>query len=303
MKKIQVSRTAESMAMFRALESARPEPARLLWDPFAAHFLGTKMRLAAMAAEKSSTFHALLVSYIDQRWPGARLSGVARTVFIDSELGTALLSGTSQVVILGAGYDSRAYRIQRMQQVRVFEVDRLATQEIKRERLSRVPGAILRHVSFVETDFLRQDLPAALASAGFDSHLETFFIWEGVTNYLDPDAVDGTLRFVGGCPVGSAIAFTYVDRGLLDGSGRFSVSPNVMRLLQKAGEGWTFGFYPEELAPYLSERGMQLVEDLGAVEYGAWFTGAAEQQTKGYDFYHVAIAKVRTLGGKIAKSK
>jgi methyltransferase (TIGR00027 family) len=255
------------------------------------------MRLGVRAAEKSLAIQAQLARFIDRRWPGARPSGVARTIFIDCTLRDALRSGMEQVVILGAGYDSRAYRIGEMKRVKVFEVDRIETQRLKRERLSRALGALPQHVTFVEMDFRRQTLPEALAPAGFESSRKTFFIWEGVTNYLDADAVDGTIRFVGSCAGGTEIAFTYIDRALLDGSRAFSVSCNVFRLLEEAGEPWKFGFYPYDLRGYLHARGLQLIEDLGAVEYGPRCLGATKEQMKGYEFYHVAIGTVGILGG------
>lgn len=183
-----------------------------------------------------------LVRFIDERWPGARPSGVARTVCIDRALQEALRSAIDQVVILGAGYDSRACRIEEMKQVEVFEVDRGETQQLNRERLGRIVNSSLQHVRFVEMDFLRQTLAEALASTGFDPLRKTFFICESVTHYLDAEPVDATLRFVGSCAAGSAIAFTYVHRGLLDGSGAFTVSTNVVRLLEGAGEPWKFAF-------------------------------------------------------------
>lgn len=297
MQKSQASRTAESMAMFRALESARSEQARLFSDPFAVRFLSRSMRLAVRVAGKSSAVQVQLAKFIDRRWPGARPSGVARTAFIDGILRGALRAGAEQVVILGAGYDSRAYRIAEMKRVTVFEVDRGETQRLKRERLLGVLDPLPPHVTFVETDFLRGTLPEALASAGFVPGRKSFFIWEGVTHYLDPDAVDATVRFVGRCAAGSGIAFTYIHRGLLAGSGEFSVSPNVVRLLEEAGEHWKFGFSPEELPAYLRARGLRLTKDLGAVEYGARCIGATKEQMKGYEFYHVAVATVGISGG------
>ena len=290
--KSQGSRTAQSMAMFRALESARPEKDRRFADPFAALFLNRSMRLAVRAAETSATAHSALITFIDMRWPGARRSGVARTAYIDQLLREALRSGAEQVVILGAGYDSRAYRIEEMKLVRVFEVDRADTQRLKRERLVRIPGLPSQHVIFVEMDFLRQTVQEALASFGFQSQRRTFFIWEGVTHYLDSDAVDATMRFVASSSESSEIVFTYIHRGLLDGSGAMSVDPNVVHLLQEAGEPWKFGFYPAELPQYLRTRGLRLIEDLSAIEYGERFLGATEEQMKGYEFYHVALAGV-----------
>jgi methyltransferase (TIGR00027 family) len=285
------------MAMFRALETARPEKARLFADPFAIHFLKLPMRFTVRATEKFSALQSRLARFIDARWPGARPSGVARTAFIDGALRAALTSGVEQVVILGAGYDSRSYRIAEMKGVRVFEVDRAETQRLKRELLARVLNPIPQHVTFVEIDFLRETLRDALSKAGFDPKQKTLWVWEGVSHYLNCSAVDATMRFAGSCAAGSEIIFTYIHRGLLDGSGRFCVSPNVSRLLKEAGEPWKFGLYPEELRDYLRERGLELVEDLGAVEYGARIMGASPDLMKGYEFYHIAIAAVRSARG------
>ncbi len=294
----EASRTAQLMAMFRALESSRPENVRLFADPFAVLFLKPPMRFAIRLAEKFPAFQVGLAKFIDQRWPGARPSGVARTAYIDRALENALATGVAQVAILGAGYDSRAYRMEQTRRVSVFEVDRAETQRRKRQLLARVPGLSLPHVTFVEIDFLRETLQHTFSAAGFDPRRRTFFVWEGVSHYLDSSAVDSTMRFVGSCAVGGGIAFTYIHHGLLDGSERFSVSPHVSRVLEEAGEPWKFGLYPEELQSYLGARGLNLVEDLGAVEYGARCIGASRDQMKGYEFYHVAVAAINGSGGR-----
>ena len=297
MKESQASRTAQSMAMFRALESARPSNERLFADEFAAMFLSPSMRLAARIAGKSAPLRTSLIAWIDRRWPGARASAVARTCFIDRTLRQALMAEIKQVVILGAGYDSRAYRIEGVEATKVFEVDRGETQRMKRRVLMQRLCPLPPHVVFAETDFMKQTLADVLTSSGFDPDRKALFIWEGVTNYLDERAVNATLRFVGSNAPGSQIAFTYTHRGLLDGSGAFSVSPNVIRHLQRAGEPWTFGFYPAELPSYLHARGLELKRDLGAIEYGALCMGASKDKMKGYEFYHVAIAEVRKQEG------
>jgi methyltransferase (TIGR00027 family) len=285
------------MALFRALESIRPPEQRLFTDQFAAGFLSPPMRLAVGIARRSTYVRTRLINWIDRRWPGARASAVARTSFIDRELEQAIMAGITQVVLLGAGYDSRGYRIEGVEKASVFEVDRHETQALKRRLLARHLRPFAPNITFVEIDFLRETLDGVLIPAGFDLKRAAFFIWEGVTNYLDERAVDTTLRFIGGSLPGSRIALTYVHRGLLDGTGAFSVSPNVARLLQRAGEPWTFGLYPAELPAYLRARGLELRQDLGAVEYGSLYTGATEEEMKGYEFYHVAVAEVQAEGG------
>ena len=220
---------------------------------------------------------------------------MARTRFIDDALRHTLSDGVEQVVLLGAGYDCRGCRIEEMNRVRIFEVDCRDTQLIKRLRLKEALGSLPVQEVFVEVDFMRQVLGDALSSAGFDRNRRACFVWEGVTNYLDERSVDSTLRFIGSCAEGSSIVFTYIHRGLLDGSATFSLSPNVARMLERSGEPWTFGFYPNELPSYLRVRRIELLQDLGAIEYGALVMGATESQMKGYEFYRVAVATVGDL--------
>ena len=279
------------MALFRALESARPVGARLFEDRFARGFLGPWLALALRAA-RVPLLGAVVPWFIDRKWPGARSSGIARTRLIDDMLGAALADGIGQVVILGAGFDCRAYRLPALARARVLEVDHPDTSAAKREHLGRLLGAPPAHVTFVALDFDRQDLAAALAAAGFDRARRTFFVWEGVTNYLTEGAVDAVLRFVGGTARDGRLCFTYVHRGVLDGSTRFEGTERLALTLARAGEPWTFGLDPAALPGYLEARGLRLLEDLGATEYRARYMPSGGLGMTGYEFYRVALARV-----------
>src|SRR5579862_3148429 len=116
------SRTAEFMAFFRALETAAHPRKRLFNDPWANGFLRPPLRAVALLAQLPP-LRALICRFIDKRWPGARTSGVARTRYIDEVVNEALSCGITQLVILGAGFDSRASRLRGLAHARVFEVD------------------------------------------------------------------------------------------------------------------------------------------------------------------------------------
>jgi methyltransferase (TIGR00027 family) len=285
------SRTAEYMAFFRALESVRPSGQRLFNDPFAIHFLRPALRLAVRLS-RVPRCGSFVAWYADRRLPGARTSGIARTRLIDDTLSQALRDGIGQVVILGAGFDCRAYRLPDMAPAVVFEVDHPATRSAKLARLRRVHPTLPANVRFVEMDFNRQRLPDVLEYAGLDPHRPAVFLWEGVTNYLSVDAVDAVLRFIAGCAAGSRVIFTYVHRGALDGSALFEDAADILRDVERLGEPWTFGFHPEELPTYLRERGLQLERDAEAREYRAQCFGSEAERMQGYNFYHVAIAGV-----------
>lgn len=287
----EASRTAEYMALFRALESARPEERRLLEDRFATTFLRPRLRFA-VALSRLPLVGRLVPAFIDHRWPGARTSGVARTRFIDDVVEASLSAGTDQVVILGAGFDARAYRIASMASAVVFEVDHPATSAAKRRRVEAALGALPRHVRFVTIDFNTEPLPSAMRAAGFDPGRRTLFVWEGVTNYLVEDAVDATLRWCASAPAGSRVAFTYVDRRVLDAPEAFDGTARLFATLSRSGERWTFGLDPPQLSGFLARCGLVLDEDAGAADYRARYFGGAARRMRGYEFYRVAVAHV-----------
>lgn len=285
------SRTAEYMALYRALESARPPSRRLFTDPFAIHFLRPWLRRAAVLSKVPYLADAV-AWYADWRVPGARTSAIARTCMIDDVVSQALRDGFRQVVILGAGFDCRFYRLPGISSVAAFEVDHPATIATKISRLRSLLEKLPVNVRFVEIDFDRQNLAETLQQAGFDSGQRAVFVWEGVTNYLTANAVDALLRNVANCAGGSRIVFTYVHRHALDGSGKFPDAARIMSNVSKLGEPWTFGLIPEQLPAYLLERGLQLTRDEGARQYRSAYLGKNPEFMNGYDFYHVALACV-----------
>jgi methyltransferase (TIGR00027 family) len=288
------SRTAEFMALFRALETARGSKERLFYDPWARGFLRPSFRMIAEIG-RMPVVARLLCRFIDWRWPGARSSGVARTRYIDEAMLGALVEGIDQVVILGAGFDCRAYRLPQMRTVRVYEVDHPDTSRAKRRQVQRAFGGTPCNVRFVSVDFNREDLGRALQRAGLDLTRRVFFLWEGVTQYLDARAVDGTLRFVATAAPGGEMMFTYVDKKVLEPEPQFVGMKALSRALNEAAEPWVFGFAPVELAPYLEARGLKLNCDLGASEYRALYMKQADR-FRGYEFYRVALAEVAGTG-------
>jgi len=289
------SLTAEYMALFRALESSRRPPrARLFDDPFAYRFLRPSLkavvRLSALPLGTPS-----VTGFIDWRWPGARASGVARTRLIDDALIDAIHEGATQIVILGAGFDCRAYRLRGIGDTRVFEIDHPATLKAKRTVLQKTLGQLPAHVDFVEADFNRQTLDAVLEPSGFDRRAQSFFVWEGVTNYLTEEAVDRTLRYLAtaGRP-GSRLLFTYIHRDVLQDRGAFTGAGRSASVVENAGEPWTFGIAPAELRGFLAERGLELIEDVGSLEYRARYMPPSGPHMKGYEFYRAAVASLGT---------
>lgn len=285
------SRTAEFMALFRALESASAPRQRLFNDPWASRFLRPRLR-AVVALAHLPLARSLICRFIDRRWPGARTSGVARTRYIDETLCDALAGGITQVVLLGAGFDSRASRLPQLAHTRVFEVDHPNTSQVKQARLEQLPA----HVRYVAIDFNRETLDEVLSQAGLDRAEPTLFLWEGVTQYLAAHAVDSTFGFIARSAPGSKVLFTYVHTDALDS--QHDGMTALHRTLRKAAEPWTFGFDPRKLPEYLVRRGLRLESDLNATAYRQLYAqantnpDAISSNSTGYEFYRVALAAV-----------
>lgn len=285
------SRTAEHNALFRALESSLPARRRLFEDPFARAFLGRPFALVARLAALPG-LRALVPWVIDSRWPGIRASVVARTRLIDDVIADSMGEPIEQFVSLGAGFDSRAYRLPELRDVPVFEVDHPDTQAAKRAALGSVLSELPKQVRFVATDFNQHDLEATMGAAGYRESARSFLLWEGVTNYLTEAAVDATLRWCSRAAPGSLVLFTYVHRDVLTNPGTFIGTERLFASLAKAGERLTFGIEPDRLPEFLAERGLSLERDLGAAEYREIYFKQAARGMRGHEFYRVALARV-----------
>jgi methyltransferase (TIGR00027 family) len=185
----------------------------------------------------------------------------ARVTFFDSVV-DRYLSDTAQFVILGAGFDTRAFRLPGNTRVRSFEIDTAKTQAVKRESLEKA-GINVTGVTFVAADFEKEDWLAKLVDAGFDPQQPTLFLWEGVMMYLHKEAVEATLRKIARTASGTIVAFDYVTTEPLESQALFWRYARAGT--RAAGEPFKFGVDStppsrERLAALLQSCGLSLVE-------------------------------------------
>jgi methyltransferase (TIGR00027 family) len=264
-----ISRTSIYVAAGRAVGSREPDPGARNPDYLAEQLLGDPSGLAL----DHPAVRALSLSY-DAAMEDVEVVNIVRTMtvrtrFIDEALERAIAGGATQVVILGAGFDSHAYRFRDLlAPTRIFEVDRPATQALKKQRVQDVLGGPPANLTYVPIDFQHEELPDVLRRHGWDQSQQTFFILEGVTMYLPEDAVRATFRFVAAHPPGSGIVFDYVYRAMIDMIARIDMAtvPEVARpFLQRfldliKDEPWVFGLPVGGEQEFLREFGLELRE-------------------------------------------
>lgn len=178
---------------------------------------------------------------------------IARTIFIDQIVKQELAAGIPQIVFLGAGYDSRAYRFSsELGSCRLYELDIATTQGRKKDLLAKAGIVIPPQLTFVPIDFRSQSLAGTLEQAGFSPDLMTLFVWEGVMYYLPAPAVEATLDFIRShAKTGSSVVFDYL---------------NEKRESGNTGEPFHFYKSGPEMEAFLAGRGFSIHEHLGQAE-------------------------------------
>ncbi len=191
----------------------------------------------------------------DKAFPYMDLWIAVRTAFIDRRLKAMVAAGFDQVVILGAGLDTRAARLA-SEGVRFFEVDQPASQALKRERLAALEGYPEGAATFASCDFEREDFLDRLSACGFEAGRPAFFIWEGVTPYLSEQAVRGTLeRIAGGTAPASVVIFDIMRAKMAESEALAGQGRATNETLGGLGEPLTWGI--NDPLPLLVEAGFR----------------------------------------------
>lgn len=193
---------------------------------------------------------------------------IARTKYFDNTFTEALEMGFEQIVIFGAGFDSRALRFNELNKAtKIFELDAPKTQEDKlrgyRSRKIEVPPSLV----FVPIDFNKEKLEEKIVRSGFKVGEKTLFMLEGVTMYLISDAVEGTFRFMSeASAAGSMVVFDYIYGGVLRGENKYYGEEGIAQRVAKAGEKWTFGLEENEAESFLGKFGFKVEDNCGAAK-------------------------------------
>jgi len=253
------SRTALGAAGHRAAHQVL-EGGRIFSDPLAVRILGDDAD-ALLRDARENPGQALMRMFVS-----------ARSRFAEDSLALARERGATQLVVLGAGLDTFAYRGPRPG-LRMFEVDHPDTQAWKRARLADAGIAAPENLTYVAVNFESDTLDDRLVANGFDGDAQSFFMWLGVTPYLTKDAIWATLGWIGGLPGGAHVVFDYGEpREAVSGAARAYMQERMARVAA-IGEPWISFFEPAALHAKLHELGFRDIEDVRGAEIGERYLG------------------------------
>ncbi|HSN15353.1 MAG TPA: class I SAM-dependent methyltransferase [Anaeromyxobacteraceae bacterium] len=284
------SESAKGVAAHRAMEAEEPAELRILDDGIARAMLGDRWTVIGV-----SRLPHRVALWISERFaPGLHDYLVARARFIDDLLIRAMEGGVTQLVILGAGFDSRPYRIPGLaDRARVFELDRPASQREKLEALSRALGEVPGHVTFIPVDLGADAFAERLLAAGYDAARATMFVLEGLTMYLRPGAVDealASIRSLAGA--GSSVVFDYTYPEVLAGTHAHRTARNLKRRMDRNGEPFAFAIARGGAGRFLAPRGFELLQDVDHEGLDrAYFAGRRRGACPIFSVAHAAVSR------------
>jgi methyltransferase (TIGR00027 family) len=274
--KSSASKTALMVCAYRARASKAAKP--LFVDPWAAQIAGEEGE--AIARNMSA------------RYAPMELWLTLRVAYLDRLVGLAVDQlSIRQVVILGAGYDTRAARLPRAG-VQFFEVDHPATQAAKRDVVGALPGYPVEAARYVACDFEHEDPIERLVANGFSTTEPALVIWEGVVMYLTEPAIRATAtRLATGLDPRSLVAFDFVGKKLAAGQNLDATAEQTRSFVGELGEPIRHG--SDDILPLLVDCGFRWVRSLDFNELALELLGDY-QRDRLFRFQHVALAAVRT---------
>jgi methyltransferase (TIGR00027 family) len=259
------SRMAEGMAMHRLAETMLPEDVRIFSDPYAAHFVNPE--ILKFAAEHPRDAE-LKVQEMENLFPGLGNSIRARVKYFDLTLNQCISHDFTQLVILGAGYDTRPYRIPGIDNnFKIFEVDHPETQSFKKEIISRIFEKLPDNVTYIPLNLETGDIDITISSTCFSELKKTLVIMEGLIMYLSSDSINKIFSYFSQkCPVGSKILFDYYPESVVSGE-KNEYAKNIVKFTQMNGEPLKFGIPENDERNFLSQWNFTDIRIIRSEEY------------------------------------
>jgi len=258
------AQTGPGAMVLVAMEQYFPEAERIVTDNLALPILPFGYRIEVRLFGPIKNW---VIKKSELKVPGLWGGIMSRKRYIDDIVSEAADGQIEAVVNLGAGFDTRAFRLGALAEVPVWEVDQPQNIDAKRSRLEKLFEPVPAHVTLVPIDFDHEDLATVLASHGYEPDRRTMFVWEGVTQYVTEAGIRATFDFLARAPAGSRMVFTYTPKDFIDGENFYGLEYLYKQMLVK-DKIWLFGLDPEKVDDFLGEYGWYVLEHLGYDELG-----------------------------------
>ena len=289
--KSEVTRSAWGAAFIKSIEKFQPEDQKLFTDPLIPRLMPFSYRLI-LGIMKIRIIRNWMIRLIERQGKGVIGALLCRTCFLDEALRQSPQHGIRQVVILGAGMDSKPYRRMVDESISFFEVDYPEIIHFKKKRVAQVLGQMPSNVFYIPIDFNTQSLQETIATSPY-SHLEkTLFIWEGVTQYISQEAANKVFRYISDSAKGSILAFTYIVKSFIDDMDSETEKEKLDRKFrERLKRMWINGYDPGDLPGYLSDMNLQIMEDIGREEYKSRYLDLHQRSLSILNVERIALAR------------
>ncbi len=281
---------ALQIAGLRAGESQLPEEERVFYDPYAEFFFSEEIRehfknVSVVRSERAK---------YEEMMPGVNGAVAARIRFMDELAKRETADGLRQLVIIGAGYDTRAYRFEEVKErVAVFEVDHPMTQAVKVDVIREIFGDLPDHVTYTPVVFGEDRMDQKLMESGYNPDLKSLFILEGLMMYIPPPAVDGLLQFiVNASGPGSGLAADCFSKAVVEGASPLKEARVLKQFVEEEGSSLMFGIEESEMGAFFESRGFHPVTTVTTEECKEkFFRGASKSRavSEMFTFIHAVV--------------
>jgi len=280
---MKLDRNAVGLAFLRGVESSFHSDVRFFEDRYALKLIpGTAFKLAS-GLTKFRYFRKKIIKRYEKSIPGVYGNMICRTRYIDEKLNEAIQAGFKNVVIIGAGMDMRAFRIEGIDSLNVYELDSAAMSDYKQTSIKPLIGDN-QHVTYVPINLKTESLQQNLTDAGCDSTLKTFFIWEGQTQYLPESQVKDILNSVASFALGSQLIFSYLLKEVIPEYSQEEIEENLVK--------WQFGLEPKKVKAFLANNKLQLIEDIDSKAFETRYIKPSERALSCLAVEHTVLAQV-----------
>ena len=275
---MKLNKSAVGLAFLRGVESAQHQDVRFFEDKLALSLLpGTMSKLFPGLVKLRFVRNKIIKTY-EKSVNGMYGGMICRTRYFDEKTQQSINNGVKNVVIIGAGLDTRAYRLQGIEQCQVFEIETAAMSDYKQKALNNIGRVNQQHVTYLSINYETQSIQSVLSQQGFDVSQKTLFIWEGISQYRSVEQVNDILSFIATCASNSELLMTYIIKQ--------AVTSNDAKV------GWQFALDPKQVGALLAKHKLTLKEDIDGKKYNELYIKPSKRTLTTFDIEHFVYATV-----------